>query len=137
MNQVATRMLVLSGVLFWAIVAREGIDYWIFRGERPPERVETLSDFLSWHSTPTGASRVTVRGTTYFVIEGNDGRWSPSGPAAYTFDRSGNFVEWSVDCGDIESPRVVYSRESKEERMSVEDIMRSVESYRPGEPAAN
>lgn len=127
----------LSGVRFWAIVAWEGIDYCIFRGERPPDRMETLSDFLSWHSTPTSASRVTVRGTTYFVLEGGDGRWHPSGPATYTFDRSGNFVEWSVDSGDVEAPRVVYSRELKEERMSVEEIMRSIEAYLSGEPAVN
>jgi hypothetical protein len=47
----------------------------------------------------------------------------PSGPAAYTFDQQGNFVGWTPDSGEFESPRVVYSRAATEERLTMEELI--------------
>lgn len=118
----------ISGALAWIALAWNAATWFVFRHERPPDYVKTLCEFLAWHSPPSDISRVTVRGATYFVLEGNPGRWWPSGPAAYTFDSHGNLVDWSADGWDIESPRMVYDREARSDRISLGEMLELIEN---------
>jgi hypothetical protein len=123
-------VLIASGAISWLIIAFMVLEHITFKHERLPNSVMTLSDFLSWHAPPSRAYRITVRGATYFVLEGDVARFQPSGPASYTFDKYGNLVDWSVDCWDSERPRVVAADEAEDQPVSVEDVITLVDRER-------
>jgi hypothetical protein len=68
---------------------------------RPPENLQTLEEFRAWKAGRIlGRGTYTTAGATYTVMLGPPGRYLASGPAAYLFDNSGRFVDWTSDKGD-------------------------------------
>lgn len=67
----------------------------------PPPDLATIDDFRKWKADGIRAEgSYENAGKTYTVLFGETGAFLASGPAAYVFDSSGSFVDWTRDVGD-------------------------------------
>jgi hypothetical protein len=74
------------------------------RSARPPSNLKTISEFEIWkRDYLMGTGQYENSGTNYTVLFAPAGRLLASGPSAYLFDRSGNFVDWTSDMGDLKT----------------------------------
>lgn len=79
----------------------------------PPENLKTLSDFKTWQAGSirgwgtyeTSSQKLTVMCGPYWSL-------LPSGPAAYLFDETGHFVDWTPDMGDALTEKYRYDLSS-------------------------
>lgn len=85
---------------FAAVVAYEVRE---MRRSTPPSDMKTLDAFFDWQPGPHSGIMRTKDGAEHLVIFGPLAGFAPSGPPAYAFDRTGQLVDWTPDCGD--SPR--------------------------------
>ena len=68
----------------------------------PPPDLTTIDEFHEWKPDGIRAEGTYVNsGKTYTVLLGETGAFLASGPAAYVFDTSGSFVDWTRDMGDV------------------------------------
>jgi hypothetical protein len=94
---------------------------------RPPKTVTDINSFLAWLKHPMGAYRITDGSVLYYRITGPAGRFLASGPSAYTFDSHGKFIGWTADVGDFPTPGLHLSESAKREKISLEELTRSVQ----------
>jgi hypothetical protein len=68
---------------------------------RPPKSLKTLEGFQEWkRGKIEGKGTFENSGVTYTVMLAPAGRYLASGPSAYLFDETGQFVDWTADMGD-------------------------------------
>ena len=84
--------------------------------------MSSLAGFLEWQDKPMGAFRITVDDVVYYHVRGPAGRSLPSGPAGYSFDKSGKFIGWSADVGDIRKPEALWTKNARWEKITLEDL---------------
>jgi hypothetical protein len=126
-----------SGVLFWVAIPMRFQSDARVQDASPPRAVRTLSDFLAWHPGPGEVFRVTVRGSTYYLLGGDEVYPLNSGPSAYTFDANGNYVDWTPDSGDVLHPAITLTGRAPHERTTIEDIEKEIEAHLAQIKAAN
>jgi hypothetical protein len=88
----------------------------------PPKSVTNISTCLAWLKNPMGAYRVTTAKSVYYLITGPAGCCLPSGTSAYAFDSAGKFIGWTPDDGDIHTPVEVFAPDSKDEKISIDEL---------------
>lgn len=72
----------------------------------PPPDLATIDDFREWKADCIRAEgSYENSGKTYTVLFGETGAFLASGPAAYVFDSSGSFVDWTRDVGDVHTEK--------------------------------
>lgn len=78
------------------------VEYIAYRRVVPPEEVRSLDDFLVWRPAADQFVVVDANGGAYLIAYGPESSvfLVSSGPSAYVFDSSGQFVDWSSDIGD-------------------------------------
>ena len=94
---------------------------------RPPKTVTDIHSCLAWLSHPMGAYRITDGDVMYYRITGPAGRFLASGPSAYTFDSRGKFIGWTADVGDFPTPGLHLSESAKREKISIDELRRTVQ----------
>src|ERR1041384_4517460 len=92
----------------------------------PPKSVTDVASCLAWLKQPMGAFRITDGDLVYYRLTGPAGRYLASGPSAYTFDSRGKFIGWTADVGDFPTPGLRISSGAKREKISVEELRKSV-----------
>jgi hypothetical protein len=93
----------------------------------PPKTVTDVSSCLVWLPQPMGAYRITDGDLVYYRVTGPAGRFLASGPSAYTFDSRGKFIGWTADVGDFPTPGLRLSPDAKREKISLEELRKSVQ----------
>ena len=121
-GMVAMICLASFGAVALGIIAVNVFDGIWYRDRNPPKGLHTVQEFRKWKPQYTNAYRVSVRGSIYYLIEGEFARSLPSGPSAFVFDEHGNFVEWTSDCDDYYHPRIVFSKGAKRERINPSEL---------------
>jgi hypothetical protein len=94
---------------------------------KPPKSVTNVPSCLAWLQKPMGAYRVTDGQVIYYRVTGPAGRYLASGPSAYTFDSHGKFIGWTADVGDFPTPGLHISPDAKRERISLDELRKSVQ----------
>jgi hypothetical protein len=115
------------GTLLLLLIGCIGADQIRMAKARPPKTVTDINSCLAWLNHPMGAYRVTDGNAVYYRITGPAGRFLASGPSAYTFDSRGKFVGWTADVGDFPTPGLHLSESAKREKISLEELRRSVQ----------
>lgn len=87
-------------VLFLSFAGVVAYEMHAARLAAPPTHVTTLNSFLQWLPGTHPAAVRQFRGSEYLIIFGPLNGFVSSGPPAYVFDKSGQFVEWVPDSGD-------------------------------------
>lgn len=90
-------------ILFWVAliwVVLWGINLPLQFAARPPKGLETIADFKDWKPSSTRNGTFEHSGETFTVMFGPAGRFLPSGPSAYLFNKNGDFIDWTPDMGD-------------------------------------
>jgi hypothetical protein len=88
----------LAGCLSLDLIARQSA--------RPPSHLKTISEFREWKGKSIRGERIYENsGTNYTVMLAPAGRMLASGPAAYLFDQSGVFIDWTADMGDLRTKK--------------------------------
>jgi hypothetical protein len=88
----------------------------------PPRDMRSIADFRKWRPDLTDAAKISVRGSTYFVVKGPFARPLPSDRSEFYFDSNGTFLTWNRDIGDIAEPRILHPGSSSREPISISDI---------------
>jgi hypothetical protein len=88
----------------------------------PPRDMLSIADFRKWRPDLTEATKISVRGSTYFAVKGPFARPLPSDHSEFYFDSNGTFLTWNRDIGDISDPRILHPGASSRESISVSDI---------------
>ena len=115
------------GVLLLLLIGSIGADRIPMAKAKPPKTVTDISSCLAWLNNPTAAYRITDGDVVYYRITGPAGRFLASGPSAYTFDSGGKFIGWTADVGDYPTPGLHLSESAKREKISLEELRRSVQ----------
>ena len=91
----------------------------------PPEHVKDIASFHEWRPELTEATRMEIRGSVYFSVQGNYARTMASAKSEYYFDSNGNYFGWNVDPGDNKTPALFFSPDAKRSKVSIEEIPKS------------
>jgi hypothetical protein len=79
----------------------------LWRDISPPSNIANLDDFREWRKDQVVAEGIfKTERETYTVVLGDSAAFFASGPAAYVFDSSGSFVDWTRDMGDISTEKL-------------------------------
>jgi hypothetical protein len=122
MRPVLKGIILAFGSLLLLVVACLAADRISYARARPPKQVTDFRSCMAWLKPPIGAYKLSDRNTIYYQVTGPPGRSLPTGPAAYTFDRSGKLIGWTPDVGDKDTPGLKLSAAAKRERVSFEEL---------------
>ena len=126
MKRVLKMIAVVVGVPLLLLIGCIAADQIPRSRATPPDSVTDVVSCLAWLKEPMGAYRITADGVVYFQITGPAGRYLPSGPSGYTFDSGGRFIGWSADIGDFKTPSQVFTAGAKREKITMEELRRSL-----------
>ena len=79
---------------------------------RPPETVKDVVSFRVWRPDLDSATKIEVRDSTYYAVQGEYASPLPSSKSEYYFDSNGNLLGWNMDPGDYKNPSLFFDSDA-------------------------